>query len=400
MLKTNKLIVLLLSVNLFWACQPSHPEEKVEENTSLTQAANKPCYKQLSGTLGNVNVWVELIESNTADEHGDCALNAYYRYEKDGEPIGVFGKVDADGHVEMLEYNYEEGGEPHTIVGLWNSKKASFKGEWKHSNGKDRYPLVLEQTLDSPFVLTCEAIEDTLKAVSSLATSPEAVFSANWFEVQSEDEALAHFLNQEISKGMNEQPAEQMQTAMQKQIDDYFKAYKEQIEAEIELGFIDTSKAETLSMGLNHEVSLSMDIFYKSADLLSLAYTYYSYEGGAHGNYASTIAAYDLVDKKKITLKDILVDGYEEALSTALASAVRKKFTLGENTPLSEVLFENAISPNENFGLTDKGIFFVYAPYEVAAYAIGEIELFIPFDQIAAWVQGYEKADVLEEEKS
>jgi hypothetical protein len=52
------------------------------------------------------------------------------------------------------------------------------------------------------------------------------------------------------------------------------------------------------------------------------------------------------------------------------------------NEPLSNALFENSIEPTNNFCITKKGILFLYNPYEIAAYAMGEIELFIPFEEL------------------
>ena len=37
-----------------------------------------------------------------------------------------------------------------------------------------------------------------------------------------------------------------------------------------------------------------------------------------------------------------------------------------------------------NVGITGQGIIFDYPPYEVAAYAAGEIRLFVPFSEIKA----------------
>ena len=54
--------------------------------------------------------------------------------------------------------------------------------------------------------------------------------------------------------------------------------------------------------------------------------------------------------------------------------------------PLSNKLFENSVESTSNFCITPKGILFLYNPYEIAAYAYGEIELFIPFSEIKSVV--------------
>ncbi|RYF79039.1 MAG: DUF3298 domain-containing protein, partial [Chitinophagaceae bacterium] len=68
------------------------------------------------------------------------------------------------------------------------------------------------------------------------------------------------------------------------------------------------------------------------------------------------------------------------------------QFKLKPTDALTEVLFENKIAPNDNFYITGKGIGFSYAPYEIAAYAYGEINLFIAFKDIEANLQpGFKK---------
>ncbi|WP_404980203.1 RsiV family protein [Chitinophaga pollutisoli] len=43
--------------------------------------------------------------------------------------------------------------------------------------------------------------------------------------------------------------------------------------------------------------------------------------------------------------------------------------------------------PNDNFYLTNKGAVFSFVPYEIAAYAAGQITLFVPWNEIRSVVQ-------------
>ena len=93
------------------------------------------------------------------------------------------------------------------------------------------------------------------------------------------------------------------------------------------------------------------------------------------------------VNRKKLKLNDIITIEGRKKLSAFLAKALRIQFKLKPTEPLTEVLFENTIAPTENFYLTGKGIGFSYSPYEVAAYALGEINLFIPFKELETYLQ-------------
>ena len=128
-------------------------------------------------------------------------------------------------------------------------------------------------------------------------------------------------------------------------------------------------------------------VVYQDAKIMTLADFTYLYSGGAHGNYATSYHNYDLANKKRLKLTDVITQDGKKKLSGLLAKAVRTQFKLKSSQPLTEVLFENKIAPTENFYLTAKGIGFSYSPYEVAAYALGEINLFISFNALDFYLQ-------------
>ena len=111
-----------------------------------------------------------------------------------------------------------------------------------------------------------------------------------------------------------------------------------------------------------------------------------SYLGGAHGMFGTEVKSYDLRTQRVLELRDVLKPGYERKIGKALDRAVRTKYGLKNNQALDAILFEKEIQANDNFGITDKGVFFVYTPYEIAPYAAGEIELFVSFEQISEYV--------------
>lgn len=115
----------------------------------------------------------------------------------------------------------------------------------------------------------------------------------------------------------------------------------------------------------------------------SVAYSYYSFMGGAHGNYGNSLYTFDLNTGRQIQLTEIVAD--TNALRPLLEKAfVESKKEEGQPAPpLSDLLFpefQKLPMPIE-FAVTPEGLRFVYNTYEVAAYAFGMT------DEVLTWAQ-------------
>jgi hypothetical protein len=139
--------------------------------------------------------------------------------------------------------------------------------------------------------------------------------------------------------------------------------------------------------------SAQLMIAYSSPKLITLAHHSYSYTGGAHGNYGTGFTSVDLIANKKLKLSDILNEAGLKQLPKLLEKKFRTRYGLSDKEELTAGgLFENKIEPNENFYVTGKGIGFNYVPYEIGPYAMGEVNLFIPFTELNAYLQaGFKK---------
>jgi hypothetical protein len=118
-----------------------------------------------------------------------------------------------------------------------------------------------------------------------------------------------------------------------------------------------------------------------------MGFTHYGYTGGAHGNYATTVVSYDPEKMKSIERKDVLKPGHEKALQAALNQSARKRAGLSAGGNLGDAYFVEEIPFTDNFYLTNKGMVFSYPPYEIASYADGQVELFVPFTALKEWLQ-------------
>ena len=118
--------------------------------------------------------------------------------------------------------------------------------------------------------------------------------------------------------------------------------------------------------------------------LWSYAMDVYEYTGGAHGNRYLLIQNYDLETGDMVNEQDLFIDDYYEPLKTLLLNALIAQTDNAESKrDLRRMGYSVAdVVPNENFYVTQEGITYVYNPYEIAPYAMGCIEIFLPWDTV------------------
>ncbi len=108
------------------------------------------------------------------------------------------------------------------------------------------------------------------------------------------------------------------------------------------------------------------------------------YEGGAHGMNLLNIMNFDNKSGQRIALSDVLVPGYEQRLNTMLLDKLMEVTQTKSIEELHEMgfLYEMEMFPADNFELTSDSISFLYNQYEIAPYALGRIELTIPYGEL------------------
>ncbi len=122
-----------------------------------------------------------------------------------------------------------------------------------------------------------------------------------------------------------------------------------------------------------------------SEDFLQIEYLFSSYEGGAHGNYGFSERVFDLKNNKKVQLKDITTiekTKLEELLKKNI-DKIPSGITSGQETMKnSDMLLEDVIPANDNFYFDDKNLYFHYSPYEIAAFAAGDIVIPVSWEDL------------------
>ena len=102
----------------------------------------------------------------------------------------------------------------------------------------------------------------------------------------------------------------------------------------------------------------------------------YGYSGGAHGMDVLTCRTFDMKTGEQIFEEDLFKRGYEDRLTEALRANLLSSY---ED---HDMFFETDITPSGEFYLTSEGITYIYQRYEIGPYAIGIVEVLVPWKEI------------------
>lgn len=120
-------------------------------------------------------------------------------------------------------------------------------------------------------------------------------------------------------------------------------------------------------------------------DYLQIQYFYSSYEGGAHGNYGYSERVFDLKNNKKLTLKDI-TSMPKARLEGLLRKNIDKSASKTKNSEgqikNSDMILVDVIPASQNFYFDAENLYFHYSPYEIAAYAAGDIIIPVSWEEL------------------
>lgn len=108
------------------------------------------------------------------------------------------------------------------------------------------------------------------------------------------------------------------------------------------------------------------------------AQSYIYFAGAAHGMYGVSYLNYYIPSNKALKDSDILLTSKKSLITKAIRRNARK---------VADALYNpndfSGIVYSETFYISNKGITFVYQPYEIGPYASGVIEIIVPKSQLA-----------------
>ncbi|WP_158642548.1 DUF3298 and DUF4163 domain-containing protein [Chitinophaga japonensis] len=366
----NKYLLFLLLAAGFAACQPGSKEQKDDKGADSTaipgQATASPYYYlRLKGTVGEQPVTMHLVKT------GPSIFRGYYCYDKVGAPIDIWGSPEYEQQVTL--YENSRGDDEITFKGKLDPE-TGFSGTWR--GGGTSYPFTLKPDFDGAIRLDVFYARDSTPLLPGREQSPTgtATNSILW-PAAANNERMADFIKSAIVNG-NSTPAPQQ--FVKRNIDSFLTAYKGSIAGMDTSGLND----ETMNASWNWTSDADMKVVWNQYPLLVLEYAGYEFTGGAHGNGGASYQVLDLDRQKVLKVADVFKGNYKTALTRELGLAFRKAYRMPNGESLQQMLMVDKIEPNDNFILTNKGVVFSYTPYEIGAYALGQISLFVPYERI------------------
>jgi hypothetical protein len=318
-------------------------------------------YKSFSGSIDKYPFTLHLHKTGRA-------YTGYYYYDKIQQPFAVSGNDSTAGAGKIvLELYNPDLQENETFTFSRNGD--SLNGSWKKNA-----TILPVKAIEKKFSLEFDMIytEGVQSLRPKYPDSPEASFEAVAVWPKGNTPAIANLkkiINESFGAKNSQQDIGKILLANKK---DFLTGYLADNK--------DLPDSEAHSPVLNYTEQQNLLIVYQSPTIVSFSNFNYSYSGGAHGNYATSYTAVDPSTGKKIALSGVLSPLGIKQLNKLLEKNFRKTFKLAATEPLTEAgLFNNKIEANGNFFLTGKGIGFGYSPYEIGPYAMGGLDIFIPY---------------------
>ncbi|MVM41865.1 DUF3298 domain-containing protein [Spirosoma sp. HMF3257] len=142
-------------------------------------------------------------------------------------------------------------------------------------------------------------------------------------------------------------------------------------------------RKEMGSLGGCWELETKADTVHAGSKALTVKIETYAYTGGAHPNSSLSFYTFDRETGRMLTLNDMIAD--TTALLGVLEQAFRQQQNLLPKTNLEEqgyFLRDGHFFLPANVGTSREGMVFYYNPYEIAAYAVGPIQVTVPYEKL------------------
>jgi len=232
-------------------------------------------------------------------------------------------------------------------------------------------PIKTEASQSQKFVIDSVIVDDSTKIGDSLSikfTSKLLVFPTL------KDKKLLDSIYFNY-KGMKDFSKQGLQAFLQKDKNEYFTSVKNDSKDWI----------SRISYAQNWYTSSDMNLKSDINDYIHIEYLGSSYEGGAHDNYGFSERVFDLKNNKKVSLEDI-TSMPKSKIEKLLMKNINKinRGTTDEKGVVnnSDMLLVDVIPATGNFYFDEKNLYFHYSPYEIAAFAAGDIVIPVSWEDL------------------
>ncbi|MCR5247636.1 MAG: RsiV family protein [Paludibacteraceae bacterium] len=120
---------------------------------------------------------------------------------------------------------------------------------------------------------------------------------------------------------------------------------------------------------------------FENSDIYNSYFKAYSYMGGAHPYSYTDFKIWDKANSKRLSHDDIFVSDSESKLTNMILDSLCKMMDVNGHDNLIDagILEVKDVAPNNSMIVYTDFLSFNYKPYEIAAYAVGPIEVKISF---------------------
>ncbi|WP_455591157.1 DUF3298 domain-containing protein [Bacteroides sp.] len=207
------------------------------------------------------------------------------------------------------------------------------------------------------------------------------------YPVKSSDEKLkdsltSFFVSACFGEGyIGEQPA----TVIKDFTTNYVKEYRQDLEPMYLEDEKNKEDSESVGAWYSYYKGIEGHVQFYEKNLLIYRIDYNEYTGGAHGIYMTTYLNMDLINLRPIRLDDIFVDDNKDALTDLLWNQLMADHGAKTREELEDMGYGSTgeIAPTENFYLEKDGITFFYNVYDITPYAMGTIQVKLPYEIMA-----------------
>ncbi|MEG1586051.1 MAG: DUF3298 domain-containing protein [Bacteroidales bacterium] len=171
----------------------------------------------------------------------------------------------------------------------------------------------------------------------------------------------------------NEQPTQAARSYMKVYVDDYLQLEKDS-------SMFNRAAEEGWGVAsFSYEEISSSELKFNSGGFISYIVSVYSFTGGAHGMNGTNNHVINLNTKSLMTLTDLFPENVLPEIGTLIIKQIAKDRNFSDPAQLNEDGFFSIedVVPTDNFRIDEKGITWVYNPYEIAVYATGQVSVFL-----------------------
>ncbi len=377
--------VSILLVAGVTACN-NQPENKNGEGSSfIPEYRVKSYYKRLQSAKEKDTAVLHLVKyQSKAKNKGAITTDRYQGIliQADHAPLQIAGYVGRDSVIFLVAYDHYT--PVDTLSGRFED--GFFKGVQKNANGKSSGFSFREAYPEGSYRWQVATYLDSLRVDTANGQGPHAETDLmTLWPAKKINPAAASILLDTICRAFfgADKVFSAPESLLQAVSDTFLQNYR-QVTAEY------IKEEGTLRPSFNWNAMAHMDLTCNSGGRISLVYTQYQYTGGAHGLQSVFCLVVDVEKGKVVRLTDLFKPGYEKQLRQELEKEFRRQYDIPQGAPLNGekgLLFDAHLPITPNFYLTKDGIGFIYNPYEVAPYVVGEINLFLPFHSLNGLLQ-------------